>query len=95
MSQIRINFSGVQTASEELACILRSLDQLQEELAALQKQIAPEVQRRRNIFQQLHSCQERAAALTGHAQALHRVVCMGADQYREAESFLFRSAADT
>lgn len=94
MARIKINFSGVQSANEGLKKTLRSIEQLEDRLSALQKQLDPEIQSRYGISSQLRSCRNTAASLENRARKLHSVASAGAQKYREAESRLNRSAPD-
>ena len=94
MAQIRINFSDVQAANDGLKRTLRSMERLEEELAALQRQVDRDIQSRYGIDDRLRGCRNIAAALESRARKLHSVAAAGVRTYREAESRLSRGVPD-
>ena len=91
MARIKINFSGVQSANDNLKKTLRAMERLEEELSLLQRQVDPDIQSRYGIAAQLRSCKNTASALANRTRRLHSVASAGVQKYRETESRLNRS----
>lgn len=94
MARVRINFSGVQTANEELKKTLHAMERLEEELSDLQRQVDLKLQAQRGIGDQLSSCRNMASDLESYARKLYGVISAGEQQYRETESRLGRGVPE-
>lgn len=92
MARIRIHFSDVQSANTELKKTLQAMERLEEQLSALQQQVAPEIQSRYGISARLRSCRNAASSLADRARRLHSVAEAGVRKYRETEARLCRGA---
>ena len=94
MARIKINFSGVQTANEELKKTLCAMERLEEELSNLQRQVDLKIQAQRKIGDQLRGCWNMASALECHARKLYGVISAGERRYRETEFRLSRGVPE-
>lgn len=92
MAQIKIRFSGVQSANNSLKATLRRLENVETALNRLQKELDPEIQSRYQVAAQLKSCKKEAASLRSKAKRLYDATDSGAQKYRTAEARLCRSA---
>lgn len=92
MAQIRIHFSGVQTANNGLKSTLGRLESVETALRRLQKELDPEIQSRYKVEAQLKSCKKEVSSLRAKAKRLYDATDSGARKYRTAESRLCRSA---
>lgn len=94
MSKIRIIFSGVTSANENLHKIIRELSDIERSLSSLCSSIDPGIQSRHNIAARLKDCRICAEEGMLGAKRLYRATADGIDKYRVTEALIQRVVPD-